>query len=167
MLKKFRVLYLIYLIVITAIGFVSADEDKPMNKIAIYYVDKQMMRLVPVESYISETNPEKCAECVVGELMTERDYNSNIRPVLPGDKKAVSVKVKNNIAFIDLRSKYFENVPKGRIQEELIIYQLVNSISSIPGIDRIKFLIDGECRKSFFGFVDMREAFIPDYELES
>ena len=40
---------------------------------------------------------------------------------------------------------------------------IVNSLTSIDGIVKVKFTIDGKPQKNFKGFIDMREAFIPDY----
>lgn len=163
-MKKFRVLYLIYLIIITVVGFIPAKRTSTdMNKITIYFADKQMMRLVPVDYYISSKKPQKCAEIVIAELVKERDYDSNIKRILPADEDALSVDVKNDIAVVDLKSISFSNMEKGKLQEQLIVYQLVNSLSSIDGIKRVKFLIDGDAKKELFGFMDMREAYIPDY----
>ena len=47
--------------------------------------------------------------------------------------------------------------------EYLFVYQIVNSLTSIEGIDAVNFKIDGKIQKKFKGFVDMREVFVPDY----
>ena len=163
-MKKFRVIYLIYLIIITILGFMPAKRtSSEMNKITIYFADKQMMRLVPVDYYISSKKPQKCADFVLNELVKERNYDSNIRRILPGDEDALSVDIKNDIAIVNLKSICFSDMEKGKLQEQLIVYQLVNSLSSIQGIKRVKFLIDGDLKKDLFGFMDMRESYIPDY----
>ena len=45
----------------------------------------------------------------------------------------------------------------------LIVYQIVNSLTSIDGIDNVRFTVDGKVKKEYAGFIDMRETFIPDY----
>ena len=59
--------------------------------------------------------------------------------------------------------KYTEFYETGTLQEELVVSQLVNSVSSVEGISRVKFLFDGKEKKKFIGEMDMREAFVPDY----
>lgn len=163
-MKKFRILYLIYLIIITIVSFSSVKETSQETKqVTIYFADKQMMRLIPVDYYISADTPQDSAERIVRELVKERNYDSNIKTILPSEKKAISVKVKNEIATVNIKAAAFNNGEKGRIQEQLIVYQLVNSLSSVEGVSRVKFLIDGEIKKNFYGFIDMRDAFVPDY----
>ena len=36
-------------------------------------------------------------------------------------------------------------------------------LTAIEGIDYVQFTIDNEVRKSFIGFLDMREIFTADY----
>lgn len=47
--------------------------------------------------------------------------------------------------------------------EYLTIYSAVNSITSTGDIVTVNFTIDGKEQKDFYGYVDMRETFIPDY----
>ena len=161
-LKKLRIIYLFYLIVITLAGCVKEFNTvaEPAN-ITVYYADRQMLKLVPVSYNIEPCRVEKQCRKIIEELTYDRGYNSNIRQMLPED--SVNVRIKDGIVTVNLRSEYFDKTDKNRRFEELIVYQLVNSLSSVEGVSRVEFLIDGKKEKDFFGFIDMREAFIPDY----
>lgn len=162
-LKKFRIIYLIYLIIITVVGCAPVRRTSAdLVKVNVYFADKQMMRLVPVDYYISEGSEKFKCEKILAELTRERDYDSNIRRILPHED-SVSVEVKDSVAIVDIRSEYFSEFEKVRAMENLIVYQIVNSLTTVEGVSRVEFLIDGEKKKNFFGFMDMREAFIPDY----
>ena len=161
-LKKLRIIYLFYLIVITLAGCVKEFNTvtEPAN-ITVYYADRQMLKLVPVSYNIEPCKTENQCRRIIEELTYDRGYNSNIRQMIPED--SVNVRIKDGIVTVNLRSEYFDKTDKNRRFEELIVYQLVNSLSSVEGVSRVEFLIDGKKEKDFFGFIDMREAFIPDY----
>ncbi len=163
-LKKFRVIYLFYLIIITIVGFMPEKETNTnADKVYLYFVDRQIMKLVPVEYYVNSGSISKNAQTVINELIKGRDYNDNIRRIIPNNKKALNVEVKNGVATVNINTEYLADIIDGRFQEELFVYQIVNSLSSIDGIKRVKFLIDGQIQKNLFGYLDMREAYIPDY----
>lgn len=163
-MKKFIFIYMIYMVVITIAActpYVNKKGDKQV-KVEVYFVDKQMMRLVPTEYYISNKGPLYGCEKILEELTRERKYDSNIRRVIPSEE-AVSVKIENEVATVNLQSECFANVEKLKNMENLIVYQIVNSISTVDGVSRVEFTINGEKNKEFFGFIDMRESFVPYY----
>ena len=166
MLRKFTPIYLAAVITSQLVTFIpckSSVED--MERVSLFFVDRQMMRLIETEYYISSASPEKQAEMVIEQLLEGKDENETVRRMLPAESDAINVYVKGDIAYIDINEKYIDSYETGKNQEQLIIYQLVNSVASVDGISRIKFLFDGESKKDFLGEIDMREAFIPDYSV--
>ena len=165
MFRKFTVVYLFFTVVIMPLFsyYSNKPASKDMDRVSLFFVDRQMMRLVESEFYISDSSPDEEAKTVVKELIEGRDENKMIRRMLPKKKDAVTVYVENNIAYVDINQKYIDFYEEGKAQEQLIIYQFVNSLSSIDGISRVKFLFDGKAVKDIFGEIDMREAFVPDY----
>lgn len=161
-MKKIRIIYLVYLIIITTVGFVIRFyPNHSPAAVTVYYVDRQMMRLVPVSYNIENSSPRKQCNRIIEELTYDRGYYSNIRRMIPED--AVSVKVKDGVATVNIRTEFFADTEKSRNFETLIVYQLVNSVASVEGVSRVEFLIDGTRQRDFMGFIDMREAFVPDY----
>ncbi|MBP3361553.1 MAG: GerMN domain-containing protein [Clostridia bacterium] len=163
-MRKFRFIYLIYLIIITAGLFIPAKQTgEQMDRVNLYFVDRQMMRLIQVDYYVSKATPEKEASLIISELLRGRDGNDSIRRMLPDAEDAISVAVTGSTATININMKYLDFYETGKQQEELVVYQLVNSVSSVEGVSRVKFLFDGKEKKDFLGEMDMRESFIPDY----
>lgn len=136
---------------------------KNRTEVKIYYADRRLYKLIPVETVINKTSPEKTAEQIVEKLEECRGSDEIIR--LVPKNCGITVKVRGNAAEADIPSSLSENLPKNRESERLFVYQLVNSFTSVPGIDSVVFTIDGERKKNFVGFVDMREIFVPDYDM--
>lgn len=130
----------------------------------IYFVDKKLHRLIPTEFECAKT-PEKSAQKVIGQIICGWDKNPEILRIFPNDNSLISVSVSKNTATVNLSGKLSDYIIKNKEEETLAVYQLVNSLTSIDGIDYVQFTIDGERKKKFVGFLDMREIFKPDYDI--
>ena len=143
--------------------FVSRETHIQTNEIKTYFVDAEMMRLIPVSTSVPRTSAERTARYVLDALIEGHDDNPKIRRLIPREKNCMTVKVKDKIAYVDLKSNMFASRVNGRDLEILTVYSIVNSLTNIDGIVNVRFTVDGEVKKDFMGYVDMRETFIPDY----
>lgn len=129
----------------------------------LYFVDAEMLRLVPVTMSIPEGKTQRMAQRVCDEIVKGRDENPKIRRIIPNVKRGLSVKVKNGCAYVNISRQLAENHPDGRDLEILSVYQIVNSLAEIDGVVTVRFTVDGEVTRNFMGYLDMRETFVPDY----
>ncbi len=130
----------------------------------VYFVDRQLHRLIP--TFISpEKSKENTAIKIVSEIISGRDNNSGILRIVPNIEDSISVKVSGEIAYVNLSGELSETLNKSRDTETLFVYQLVNSLVSVDGIEYVTFTVDGETRKDFLGFLDMRGLFTADYDV--
>ena len=65
-------------------------------------------------------------------------------------------------AYVNIKEKMISSHPDGRELELLTVYQIVNSLTSIEGIENVRFSINGRVQKNFMGYLDMREIFTSD-----
>ena len=134
------------------------------NSCRVYFVDRQLHKLIP--TFISpEKSKEKTAEKIVSEILSGRDSNSGILRIVPSIEDSISVNVSGEIAYVNLSKAIPQSLNKSRDTETLFVYQLVNSLVSIDGIEYVSFTVDGESRKDFLGFLDMRGLFTADYNV--
>lgn len=164
--KNMLIRHFIFLLILT-IGFgtvlVSQHIHTETAEVKIYYVDAQMLRLIPVKTQIPKMSVQKMAQRIVDELVEGRDDNPKIRRVIPNVKHGIKVKVLDGIAYVDIKRELADKHPDGRDLELLTIYSIVNSLTGLDGVMNVRFTIDGERQKDFKGYIDMRETFIPDY----
>lgn len=164
-MKKIVTSILIIILALILCGNIITKRDTKNFDAKIYYVDHTMLRLIPVNVDIQNTTTKGAAKEVINKLVEGRDKNSKILRVLPNEEKCMSVTIKDNMAIVDLKENFIKNKPTNRLHGLLAIYQIVNSLTSINGIDTVKFYIDGKEDKGFVSGLDMRETFIPDYYL--
>ena len=161
MKKKLIIVYLLYLSIITGYIFINYyEEHRETVSAQVYYVDSDMLRLVPVECNVLQDKLQNQAEAIVTELIKGKDKIEKVRRMIPKDRECMSVHVERDTAIVNIKNP--DAFPDGRVAENLIVYQIVNSLTSVPGIDKVQFTVKGEKIRDFKGFMDMRETYIAD-----
>jgi len=165
-MKRIRSFLFVCLLVV---GFLVYNSQKSTQEAMskncnVYFVDRQLHSLVPL-SVTPEKNIEKTAEKIISEIIEGHDYNSEILRITPNIKDSITVKTSGEIAYVNLSGKLKDKINQSRDTETLFVYQIVNSLTSIEGIEYVSFTVDGESRKDFLGFLDMRGLFTADYDI--
>ncbi len=142
---------------------ISSRNPLPTSEIKLYFVDAEMTRLIPVKTVIPKLSTQKTAQRALDMLIEGHDSNPKIRRLIPKIKRGMTVKVKDKIAYVDIKKAVADGHPDGRDLEKLTVYSVVNSLTEIDGISSVRFTIDGKTEKKFKGYLDMRETFTADY----
>lgn len=137
----------------------SRSEDVPRANAEIYFVDARLNRLLPYTDSIIDAEPEDMARDALNKLIAGRDSSDNIRRIIPNIKDSVTVRVKDNVAYVDITSDIKKEMHYSRDIEKLFVYQIVNTLTSIKGIRFVRFTVDGAIHKEFLGFYDMRDVY--------
>jgi spore germination protein GerM len=66
----------------------------------------------------------------------------------------------NNRVYVDFAS---ENLWGGSLQETLLVHQIVKTLTDLPGIDEVQFLVEGENQGSLMGHIATDEPLSPDH----
>ena len=137
----------------------SRSEDVPKADTELYFVDARLNRLLPYTDSIIDAEPEDMAQDALNKLVAGRDGSDSIRRIIPNIKDSLSVRVKDNVAYVDISSDIKKEMHYSRDIEKLFVYQIVNTVASIKGIRFVRFTIDGAIHKDFLGFYDMRDVY--------
>ncbi|WP_352420092.1 GerMN domain-containing protein [Proteiniborus sp.] len=90
----------------------------------------------------------KLETVVIDELLKGTD-NDEFRNVIPNGVKLLSINIQDSIAYVNF-NKALINEKVEEVEEALIIYSIVNSLTSIEDIDKVQILIEGEKREKFY-----------------
>ena len=131
----------------------------PSVSARLYFVDAELNRLLPYEDVLPDADSEHKAQTAIKKLRNGRPDNEKIRQLIPRSSGKIAVTVKENVAYIDLDRNIADQLPRSRDIERLFVYQLVDTLTSIKGISYARFTIDGNVRKEFMGYLDMRETY--------
>ncbi|MBO5060355.1 MAG: GerMN domain-containing protein [Clostridia bacterium] len=161
-MKKFLFLFCLAAIIF----FTQNNRQAPNtdNTPQIYYTDRLLHRLIPVD-FPQNGSSQRIADKMVQAILLGKDENEEILRIIPNIEKGIKVRVKGDTAYVNLSGELTERITKNPDTEQLAVYQIVNSLTSISGINRVCFTIDGKTQEDFLGFLNMREIFTPNYDI--
>ena len=109
----------------------------------LYFTTENHTRAVKETKSISisdNTNLEK--EVIL--LLCENSSSEKADSPFPAETKINSVVTIEGTCIIDVSNEFVLNAPHEVQQEKCILFSIVNTLTELPKIDRVKFLIDGQ-----------------------
>jgi germination protein M len=111
---------------------------------------KLEMRYIPMSD--ARKNTSHLASVIIRELIKGPGPDSNAKAVIPpGTQLRGPVAVEAGVATVDFSKEFIEKRPEGKAEEQMIIFSIVNSLTELKDIQKVKFLIDGKARKEYGG----------------
>lgn len=141
------------------------EEENPKleTEITLYFSDDEALYLVP-ETRKVELDNKLVEEVIVEELINGPAIENHFYTI-PKGTKMHSVKVEDNIAYVDFSKEFKKNHPGGSTGEIMTIYSVVNSLTELENIDKVVFLIEGQKEKTLSGHLIFDEPFYRDESL--
>ena len=76
----------------------------------------------------------------------------SLKRTVPAEAKLRSpVSIKNRVATVDFSKEFKTKHPGGKDAEKMTIYSIVNSLTELEEIEKVKFLIDGKEQQEYLG----------------
>lgn len=131
-------------------------EPKPKDEkveVTLYYMNQEYIttgnvdieKLIPVKREVM-LGEKSIEEVLIAELQKKPEDNK-LSTGLEG-LKVLSVETKENTAYVNFSS---ENLYGGSLQEMSVISQVVMTLTELPGIEQVQFLVDGSVRETLMG----------------
>jgi len=163
------VLLVVFFVSLFSALFPPVDMDamkKKEKQIAkIYFSDEQERFLRPEKRYVvKEADAALQAREIVQALL--EGSKDKLVNTFPHGVAVRDVKIDGDVASVNF-SKSLTKLYQGSSASEMAtIYSLTNSITeNIPGIKKVKILVEGKELSSIKGHISTRKAFSPDLEL--
>jgi len=122
---------------------------------------EQGERMVVVTRSVSGDAPARAAlqELISGELPHGCE-----RP-LPEGTKLLGVSVKDGVATADFTPKLVRNFSGGSDNEAVVIYSIVNTLNSLPPVEKTRIAVEGKLLDTLGGHVEIEVPLESDEEL--
>lgn len=143
------------------INLSSDITDISTDAVALYHLTEsgKLRR----EMYSIAASGKLNTERLILEKLASQPENGELRGTYKNDDTVISAETSGRICFVNLKSK-FEKDNSGGGKENIAIYSIVNSLTELPDVDGVVFLIDGKrCDK--FGSIDISNVMKPDYNI--
>lgn len=132
----------------------GSDSTKPTPaspvKVTVYFPTSDAAGLVPVERTVTVTNQD-----VIRALFKEfSNPPSGLVAPLPKGTELLDAKIKDGIATINLSKNFKSNFEGGATGEQMVLYSIVNSLTSLPDVKSVEFLLEGQQTVAILGALD-------------
>ena len=155
-----------------AIGIMNADtfvsnpgaeiNSYETTKILVYFADEEGTRLIGRTEnvgYISNISMERLVvDRVIAGPLTNKAY-----PTVSPTLKVLNVTTKDGVCYVNLDSSFLTKTLK--VSDEAVIYSFVNSLTELPNVNKVQFMIDSETEVSFGDHMYLSEPFERNLEL--
>lgn len=127
-------------------------EQKEKKNILVYFGNSNADGVMGEQREIEIIKGETLEKYVFEEL-AKGPQSKDLSGTIPAGTKLLSVSTSNGICTIDLSSEFVTNSPGGSAGETMAVYSIVNSLTELPGIDKVQFLINGNKESSYIHLV--------------
>lgn len=117
----------------------QADMATGRAKVTLYFADSQGMFLLSESRAITADNLPKATL----EALINGPQKSGHNPTIPPSMMVTELQVENGLATVDFGAAFNALIPRGTTGERLFIYSIVNSLTALKGIKKVKFMAGG------------------------
>jgi len=100
-------------------------------------------------------------ETIIEELI-KGPRTQNLWPTLPQGTRLLSFFVQGRIAYVDFSREVKENFGGGTANELMLVYSVIASLTELPEIAAVQFLVEGQVEESIWGHIDTSSPLMPD-----
>lgn len=124
----------------------------------LYFSNTDGSELIVEERQI-EVNPNQEKAKYIMEQLIAGPKNTELVATVPPETKIRDIKTKDGVCYVDLSKDFIEKHSGGSMAEAITIDSIVNSLTEIPEIKKVQFLIEAEKQQVFTGHLDFSKPF--------
>ncbi|NJD03984.1 MAG: GerMN domain-containing protein [Ruminiclostridium sp.] len=135
------------------------DEAKKLTDkvpVHLYFANGDNTRLMKEIRYIQMSDARQStshlASVIVKELISGSSKDKGFKATIPvGTKLRAPVAIKGGVATVDFSKEFKSMHPGGKDAEKMTIFSVVNSLTELKDILKVRFTIDGKILKEYLG----------------
>ncbi|AHF07830.1 GerMN domain-containing protein [Desulfitobacterium metallireducens] len=118
--------------------------------VTLYFPTPDASGLVAVEKTVNVSNGE-----VIKAMFNEfNNPPTGLERVLPKGTELLDASIKDGVATLNLSKEFKSNFEGGGTGEQMILYSIVNSLTTLPNVQSVQFLLNGEKTIAILGEMD-------------
>ncbi len=123
----------------------NPKDEEPVEKeiITLYYANSNADKVVAEKREV-EIEKDTQIERLVFEELKKDPKSEGLHAVIPEGTKLLSASTKDGTCTLDLSKEFVDNHPGGSAGELMTLYSIINTITELPDIDKVQFLIEGQ-----------------------
>ncbi|SEG10335.1 Sporulation and spore germination [Caloramator fervidus] len=135
----------------TKIENIDVDQKKQLVNIILYYPDaSNKLKAEERKTFLNAS-----LERTIIEELIKGPKTLGYKNPFPKGTKLISVSKKDDLIIVNLSKEFIKNHPGGKVNEELTVFSLVNSLTEIPGIRKVLIRVNGKTYDTLKGNVSI------------
>lgn len=126
--------------------------------ITLYFANSDATKVVPEQRTIPGD--------ITGEIVLQELINGPTQPdllaTLPPGTRLLSFGVKEGVAFVNFSQEALDNHIGGTAAELMLIYSVVASLTELPEVRAVQFMVEGNMGPALWGHIDTSMPLPPD-----
>ncbi|KJR49426.1 Spore germination protein [Desulfosporosinus sp. I2] len=122
--------------------------------LTLYYPNSQATGLIAAKRTVEVTDQE-----IINAMFRELAVPPvGLEKLLPPGTKLLSASVNTDgMATINLSQEFQKNFGGGSAEEQLTLYSIVNTLTTLPNVHSVQFLLEGQMHPGILGHIDTSE----------
>lgn len=158
--NRFLTVLFIGLIVSGGLYFLLHQRDVKISGMKFYYYDYQKNELVPVQKNFNATGSQEKAVKLVIESLSIPPEKSELISLIPAYSKIKSVQLQNELCDIVFESSILSEQVNTVSKEAAAVYSIVNTLTELPNIQKVKISIDGKKDPFFKRYITITDPLV-------
>ena len=169
--KKIILLFLILLIIIFIVGFFAikyvknkkseeiqneyipeeeiSDEQLRETIVSLYFPDKETNSLKPDARLVNVKELIESPYNILIELLINGPKNDKLKSIIPENTKLLNSSLEGECLILDFSSELLNYNKDDSKEKENLIYSIVNTVTELNEVNRVKILINGQTNDEF------------------
>jgi germination protein M len=141
----------------------KGQEDKPKTKtVNVYFSDANSEYLVPEQREVFDSTT--ATENTLEELVKGPKEEGHLATI-PEGTEIKGVTVSGEVVAVNFSRAFVDNHPGGSASELMTVYSVVDTVTEVAGVDRVRFLVEGQALESLAGHLDLTQPIERDDSL--
>lgn len=126
-----------------------SDDEMRKTIVSLYFKNIETNSLIPESVTIDVKELTENPYKKLIELLLSGPSNEKLECPLPENTRVNNAYLRGDTVYVDFSPEFVDNAPVGSEEESLIVYSVVNTLTELNEVNRVKILINGEENKSF------------------
>jgi len=139
---------------------VSEEIEFNSRMVDLYFGNEDITGLLLERRLVQISSDRPLVGQILDELLQGSD-KEGFYSYIPAETRVLDINITDNIAYVDLSREFDTRPVLGVTVQELAIYSIVNSLTSISelNIEEVQFLIEAQKLSEFNGYFDLSRSF--------
>ncbi len=145
----------------TFIQYLGEDNRDQETKLVLYYSSSDGQSLVKEERSVNYNTNTPLGRVVLEYLSAEPE-TEGAKPILSSNATVKSLAISDGTCYLTLDSSFQS---QSEVTQNVVIYGIVNSLTELDGVSKVKFTIDGDLTDMALQFQQMDSVYERDLTL--